>query len=92
MRCFHPRRDRCLAVLIFCAAATLPAACGGGGGGGSGSGPTASPPSISGFAFEPHAIYVDAGNGTQTVIGSIDYSDPDGDIETLTLLVLGCVG
>lgn len=65
------------------------AACGGGGGGGGGDsgvgGGTA--PTISALSFSPNAAHVDTGSGELTVIGTLDFADPDGDIESLTIVV-----
>jgi len=78
----------CVPALL--AASTI--ACGGGGGG-DGSGSTGnSAPSISSMSFSPDAVYVGSGDGSLSVIGSIDYADPDGDIESLTITVRDASG
>jgi N-acetylneuraminic acid mutarotase len=66
------------------------AACGGGGGSGGGpngqnGGGTA--PTISSLSFAPDAAYVGTGGGELMVVGTLDYADPDGDIESLTIRV-----
>lgn len=62
------------------------AACGGGGGSAAdNTGGTA--PTISALTFSPDAAYVDTGTGELTVVGTLDYVDPDGDIESLTIVV-----
>lgn len=67
------------------------AACGGGGGsGGDGGGPGGgggTAPTISALTFSPNAAYVDTGGGEMTVVGTFDYADPDGDIDSLTIVV-----
>jgi hypothetical protein len=79
-----------LAKSIFLASSI--AACGGGGGSGGGAGDVGgdgggTAPTISALSFSPNVAYVDAGGGELVVIGTLDYADPDGDIETLTIEV-----
>ena len=63
------------------------AACGGGGGGSSVGGGDGTAPTISALSFSPDAAYVDTGGGEMIVVGTLDYSDPDGDIVSLTIVV-----
>jgi hypothetical protein len=56
-------------------------ACGGGGGAnGSGSAPT-----ISNLQYSPNAAVFNQGGGTIAINGTLDFSDPDGDVTTLRL-------
>lgn len=69
------------------------AACGGGGGSGGTGGDSGggvgggTAPTISALSFSPNVAYVDTGGGELIVIGTLNYADPDGDIESLTILV-----
>lgn len=62
------------------------AACGGGGGSAA-DGAEGTAPTISALTFSPGAAYVDTDTGELTVVGTLDYADPDGDIESLTIVV-----
>ena len=71
------------------------AACGGGGGGAGGSGgggQVGTAPTISDLNFSPDAAYVDTNGGQVNVVGTLDFVDPDGDIESLTIVVLDSTG
>ncbi len=64
-------------------------ACGGGGGGG-GSTPSATAPSISNLQYSPQSAYASA---TPTVFaGQLNFADPDGDLASATLTVVGSTG
>ncbi|MCU0938979.1 MAG: hypothetical protein MUC86_07495 [Burkholderiaceae bacterium] len=70
------------------AIATL-VACGGGGGGG-GSTPTATAPTISNLQYSPQSAYAST---TPTVFtGQLSFTDPDGDLASATLAVIGAGG
>ncbi|MBT8108015.1 MAG: hypothetical protein KJP17_07245 [Gammaproteobacteria bacterium] len=80
-----------LAILILHSLA----ACGGGGGsdgGSGGGGQVGTAPTISNLSFSPEAAYVDTDGGQVNVIGTVDFADPDGDIESLTIVVLDSTG
>lgn len=68
--------------------AVVAASCGGGGGGGGA--PPATAPTVSNLQFSPQAVYVSATPATFS--GSISFSDPDGDLASLTLTVLDAGG
>lgn len=72
-------------VAVLFLASTL-VACGGGGGSGT-DGSTGTAPTISALSFSPDAAYVDTVTGELTVVGTLDYVDPDGDIASLTIVV-----
>lgn len=55
--------------------------CGGGGGGGG------SAPFLSALTCTPDSAYVEDGGGLLSVAGTIDFSDPDGDLWYLTLTI-----
>ena len=57
----------------------------GSGGGGNGGGGTA--PSISNLNYTPTGAFLNDDDGSTTVNGSIDFSDPDGDIASYTLTI-----
>jgi N-acetylneuraminic acid mutarotase len=65
----------------------LVAGCGGGGGGGGGPAPLPSgtAPQISNFVFSPEFVFVDEGGGQADIFGTIDFTDPDGDVAQLVL-------
>lgn len=74
-------------IPVFFLASAL-VACGGGSSGGSGgSSAAATAPTISSLSFFPNAAYIDTGGGELTVVGTINYADPDGDIQSLTIVV-----
>lgn len=63
-------------------------ACGGGGGGGST--PSATAPTISNLQYSPQSAYASA---TPTVFaGQLNFADPDGDLASATLTVVGSTG
>ena len=66
-------------------------ACGGGEGSGT-DGSAGTAPTISALSFSPDAAYVDTVSGELTVVGTLDYLDPDGDIESLTIVVRDASG
>jgi hypothetical protein len=61
-------------------------ACGGGGGSAT-DGSAGTAPTISALSFSPDAAYVDTDSDELAVVGTLDYVDPDGDIESLTIVV-----
>ena len=58
---------------------------GSGGGGGNGGGGTA--PNISNLNYTPTGAFLNDGDGSTTVNGSIEFSDPDGDIASYVLTI-----
>ena len=72
-------------VSVLFLASTL-AACGGGGGSATDT-PAGTAPTISALSFSPDAAYVDTVTGELTVVGTLDFADPDGDIVSLTIVV-----
>ena len=64
--------------------------CGGGGGGDGGGSGTA--PSISGLTYSPTAVYVNAGGGQTDITGTFDFTDPDGNLSSLVMVVLDSGG
>lgn len=74
---------------ILLASCTLLSACSGGGGGDAGSdAPTA--PVISNFTFAPAVLYV--GGGDVPFFGTVDFTDPDGDIASATVEIVDSSG
>lgn len=59
-------------------------ACSGGGGSSSANG---NAPTISSFSIYPLEVYVGEGGGQTDVSGSFNFTDPDGDLSTLTLKI-----
>jgi hypothetical protein len=57
--------------------------CGGGGGGTS----SGSAPSIQNMNYTPTGAFLNDGNGTITINGSIDFTDPDGNVSSYYLTV-----
>lgn len=64
------------------AAAALLAGCGGGGGGGGNAG---NAPVIANLRYAPGFAQLNAGGGTVTVTGSVDFTDPDGDVSSVVI-------
>lgn len=56
--------------------------CGSSGGGSSGVAPT-----ISGLSFSPSTVYVNEGGGQTDILGTFDFTDPDGNLSTFTIIV-----
>lgn len=86
------RRNSRLGWVTWLAGSTAIAAlvaCGGGGGGGS-STPSATAPTISNLQYSPQSAYASA---TPTVFaGQLNFADPDGDLASATLTVVGSTG
>src|SRR5512134_2587903 len=76
-----------LVIFAICMAFAL-AACGGGGGGGGGMIGTA--PTISDLQYSPRAEYVST--TSTTFGGSFLFSDPDGDLSSVTLIIADSSG
>ncbi len=57
--------------------------CGGGGGGGGGAQGTN--PAITSLMYSPTSAFLNAGGGFIVVSGTINFSDPNGDVSTLTI-------
>jgi len=68
----------------------LLAGCFGSGGGDSGS--TGTAPSISNFSYSPTTVYVNEGGGQTDIAGTFDFTDPDGDLSSLTMTVFDSGG
>ena len=84
------QRSTCVPAFFVLGLALSLAACGGGG---SDSGQSAgSPPTISAFFLSAPGFYINSGSGEETVVGSLDFADVDGDIRSLTLAVLDASG
>jgi len=49
-------------------------------------------PTISALSFNPTAVYVNDGGGQIIVNGSINFSDPDGDLSTVTINIMDAAG
>lgn len=78
MRVIASRWLDCIGILLFAAVLT---SCGGGGGS-----PTATAPTIGSLHYSPEALYVQT---TPAIFdGSISYSDPDGDLASVTITIL----
>ena len=67
-----------LAILLT----TAITGCSSSGGGSSGVAPT-----ISGLSFSPSAVYVNEGGGQADISGTFDFTDPDGNLSTFTVIV-----
>lgn len=63
----------------------LLSSCFGGGGGSDGSGTA---PSIDNLNYSPQGAFLNAGGGSITLSGSIDFIDPDGDISNYVLTIV----
>lgn len=72
-------------VMALGVLSTLGSGGGGGNGGGNGGGGTA--PNISNLNYTPTGAFLNDGDGSTTVNGSIDFSDPDGDIASYVLTI-----
>jgi hypothetical protein len=57
---------------------------GGGGGGGDGSGTA---PSLSNLQYSPQAAFINDGGGFIDIFGTIDFTDPDGDLASFVIIV-----
>ena len=70
------------------------AGCGGGGGSGGGQVPvpTSTAPQISNLTYSPEFVFVDEGGGQIDVFGSVDFTDPDGDVSMFVLEVFNSSG
>lgn len=69
----------CLTSLLFIVS------CGGGGGS---DGNDGSSPTISQLSYSPTSVYTDSGEEPKTINGTFNFSDPDGDLSTVTIMVL----
>ncbi len=49
-------------------------------------------PSISGLTYYPTAVYVNEGGGQTDVVGTFDFSDPDGNLSSLVMVILDSGG
>jgi hypothetical protein len=67
--------------LALAAVGALMLACGGGGGGGG------TAPTISNLSYAPHGAYLGAPASTATVSGTLQFTDPDGDVASWTFTV-----
>jgi N-acetylneuraminic acid mutarotase len=94
----HKRLERMLKIrlrLIGLIALSLVLAlsiirCGGNGGDeGEGSGTA---PSISGLSYSPTSVYVNEGGGQTDIVGTFDFTDPDGNLSSLVMIVLDSGG
>lgn len=74
--------SRLIANLIIILSFLNLIACGGGGGGSSGT-----PPSIQNLNYTPTGAFLNDGNGTITIDGSIDFNDPDGNVSSYYLTI-----
>lgn len=72
----------------------LLAACGGGGGGGSGGSisPALVPPVLSNLSYSPTSAYVNAGNGSITVTGTVNVTGANKGVKSVTISVLDAAG
>ena len=71
----------------------LLAACGGGGGGGGGVvAVTTNAPVISNLQYSPPGAYLNSGGGTSPLSATFDFSDPNSNASTLTILVFDTNG
>jgi N-acetylneuraminic acid mutarotase len=64
----------------------LTTSCGGGGSS------TATAPSISNLSYSPSSVYVGEGGGQTDIIGTFDFIDPDGNLNSVTIIVLDASG
>jgi len=78
-----------IAMLIMMACMAL-YACGGGGGGGGG--PFETAPAITNLTYYPSSAQLNDGGGTILVTGTVDFSDPDGDVSSFTIVTYNTAG
>ncbi len=76
-------------VMLFLPLTIILTCCGGGGGGGA---PAQNVPSIANLQYSPTAAYANSGSGEATVTGSIDFSDPNGNLAALTVTIFNSNG
>lgn len=55
--------------------------------GGSGGGTAGTAPSISNLSYSPSTAYVNDGGGQIDIFGTFDFVDPDGNLDSLTIIV-----
>jgi N-acetylneuraminic acid mutarotase len=82
-------------ILLFLLFLLL-AGCGGGGGGGAAGGPAPTPtgtaPQITNLTFYPEFVFVGEGGGQTDVFGTVDFTDPDGNVTQFVLDVFDSTG
>lgn len=71
-----------LKYTLFLLSFAFVAGCGGNGGGSVGTAP-----SISNLLFSPSAVYVNEGGGQTDIVGTFDFTDPDGNLSSFTIIV-----
>lgn len=77
------RKLACVISVILCVG------CGGGGGGGENPG---NAPTITNLNYSPSSAQLNEGGGTVLVTGTIDFTDQDGDVSSLTISTYNAAG